>query len=135
MLPVLVNDFLASGDFFDNILPDYRRTTSDYPRLDIYEDDKAIYIEAEVAGFNKKDVKVAVKDGIISITGEKKETKKEKENNYYRKERYYGSFERRFKLPADIDSKKIKAETKDGVLNISIPKTEYKENIIDIEVK
>lgn len=104
------------------------------PRVDISETDKEFSIKAEIPDVNKEDVKVSVDDGVLTITGEKKQEKEEKGKKFHRVERYYGSFSRSFTLPENIDEKKIAASFKDGMLNLSIPKTQ-KSKPKGIEVK
>lgn len=107
------------------------------PAVDISEDDKNIYLKADLPGMNQKDIKVSVEDDVLTISGERKSEKEEKkENKVYRLERVYGSFCRSFTLPDNVDPSKISAEYKDGVLSLTIPKTEEKKSkTIDIQVK
>jgi HSP20 family protein len=115
---------------FDNfIYPTVRsdETLSDWdwnPVVDIYEHEENIVITAELPGVDKKDMTVDVKDGILTLKGERSTHNEVKEDNYYRQERCYGKFERSFTLPVEIDPEKITADYKDGVLKIDIPKTE-----------
>ncbi|AEX85841.1 heat-shock protein Hsp20 [Marinitoga sp. 1135] len=92
------------------------------PKLDIYETEKEIVIEADVPGYDKKEINIKLDDDILTISAEKKDTKEEKGKNYLRRERFFGKFERAIKLPDYIDYEKIKAHFKDGVLKIEIPK-------------
>ncbi len=96
------------------------------PVVDIYENDDAIVIKAELPGVDKKDVEVDLKDRILTLKGERSYENEIKEENYYRKERVFGKFHRAFILPVDVDLDKIKADFKDGVLKIDIPKPEEK---------
>lgn len=107
------------------------------PRVDICETDAAFVIQLEVPGLEKKDIKVSVDGGILTVQGERRQEKKEKEEDtkYHRIERFYGSFTRSFALPDNVDETKIDAVFKDGVLNLQVPKTETaKPKTIDIEV-
>jgi HSP20 family protein len=98
------------------------------PRIDISEDEKNIYVEAEVPGIRKEDLKISIQDNILTISGEKKhEFEDKKEKNYYRSERCYGSFQRSFTLPADINRDKTEANFEDGILKINIEKSQPKE--------
>lgn len=92
------------------------------PNLDIYETDKDIVIEADVPGYDKKDINIRLDDDILTISAEKKDDKEDKGRNYIKRERYFGKFERSIRLPDYIDMEKIKAKFKDGVLKIEIPK-------------
>jgi len=94
------------------------------PKADIYEKDDSIVIKAELLGVDKNDVEVDLNDRILKIKGERKSDNEIKEENYYRKERSFGKFERAFTLPVDTDADQIKADYKDGLLKIEIPKPE-----------
>jgi len=98
--------------------------TSFYPAVDIEERDREYYVTVELPGVKKNDVKVTVKDNLLTISGEKKCEKEEKGKNYHRSERVFGSFQRTFRLPELVDQDNISAEYKDGVLHITIPKKE-----------
>jgi HSP20 family protein len=92
------------------------------PAVDLYEKDDHFVIKAELPGVDKNDIKVDLKDRVLTLSGERTYDNEVKEDNYYRKERSYGKFQRAFRLPADVDSDKIKAEFKDGVLQVEVPK-------------
>jgi HSP20 family protein len=94
------------------------------PVVDIYENEENIVIKAELPGVAKKDMAIDVKGRVLTLKGERSTDNEVKEDNYYRQERYYGKFERCFTLPVEIDPEKIKADYKDGVLKIDIPKAE-----------
>ncbi|MBT8141541.1 MAG: Hsp20/alpha crystallin family protein [Gammaproteobacteria bacterium] len=92
------------------------------PAAEITEDDKEFLVKLEVPEVKKKDMKVEVVNGALCISGERKYEKKDKK--LHRVERYYGSFERSFSLPDNVDPASVKAESKDGVLSIHLKKTE-----------
>ena len=94
------------------------------PCVDVFENHEALVIKAEIPGVDKKDITVDFQGGVLVLKGERKREEETKEENYYRKERIFGKFQRTFKLPEDIDPEKIKADFKDGVLKIDIPKAE-----------
>ena len=94
------------------------------PAVDIRETDDAIVVHAEVPGIDKKDVKVDVKDGVLTISGERNYKKDVKEENVHRIERSYGSFSRSFSLPSHVDVGKVQARLEDGVLEVRLPKTD-----------
>lgn len=94
------------------------------PVVDIYEDEGAYVITAEIPGVDKKDIKIDVKDRILTLKGERSSDKAPKEDNYYRRERCYGKFERTFSLPENVNPDSIEASFKDGVLKLEIPKLE-----------
>ncbi len=92
------------------------------PLADISETDKEYLIKAELPEVKKEDVKVTFDDGVITISGERRQEKESKDENEIRVESFYGSFSRSFSLPDNVDPKAIRAESKDGVLKIRIPK-------------
>ncbi len=94
------------------------------PRVDITADDKSYTVTLEVPGVDEKEVNVEVSDDTLIISGEKKEEKEKKEKDYHWMERSYGSFRRVLALPDDADQENIKAESKNGVLTLNIPRRE-----------
>jgi len=125
----------------DRLFDDFFRTerrerTSFLPDVDIYEDDNKIYVEVEVPGMNKEDVKVKVEDNVLTIFGEKKQEKESRKHNYHVVERSYGTFQRSFALPDYVDTEKIKASYDKGVLKIEVPKKESaKPKVIDVKIE
>jgi HSP20 family protein len=95
-----------------------------YPKVDIYDNDENIVITAELPGIDKKDIIIDVKDGVLTLKGERSFDNEVKEDKYYCRERAFGKFERVFRIPDDIDPEKISADYKDGILKIDIPKPE-----------
>lgn len=105
------------------------------PVVDIEETDKEYVIKAELPEVKKDDVKVAIKDGVLTIEGERKQEKEEKGTKFHRVERSYGKFMRSFVMPKDTDEKKITADFKDGILKVHVGKSEFlKPKTIDIKV-
>src|SRR5438552_8371087 len=104
------------------------------PLADITEDEKEYLIKAELPEVRKEDVKVCVENGVLTISGERKFEKEEKNKRYHRVERGYGSFVRSFTLPDVAEADKVKAEFKDGVLKVHLPKSE-RSKAKQIEVK
>ena len=94
------------------------------PAVDLYEKDDHFVIKAELPGVDKKNIAIDLKDRVLTLSGERSYENEVKEENYFRKERSYGKFQRAFTLPADVDSDRIKAEFKDGLLQIEVPKPE-----------
>ncbi|MFO1406165.1 MAG: Hsp20/alpha crystallin family protein [Steroidobacteraceae bacterium] len=94
------------------------------PLADIVEHEKEYLIKLDLPEVPKDDVKVLFDDGVLTVKGERKVEKETKGEKVHRTERYYGTFERSFVLPEDIDPKLIRAESKDGVLVMHIPKTD-----------
>lgn len=106
------------------------------PRMDVYEKDNAIVIEAELPGLKKEDVQVEVEGEDLVIRGESKAESEAKDEDYYRSERSFGSFYRRMPLPAGVTPEQIQATLKDGVLEVRVPKpAEAKTEAKKIEVK
>jgi HSP20 family protein len=105
------------------------------PLTDIYEDKDGFKIEADLPGMKKDDVKISIKEGKLSISGERNQEQETKDAKCHRVERTYGKLYRSFNLPKEIKEDKIKAEFKDGQLTITIPKAdEIKPKEIDITV-
>ena len=97
------------------------------PLVDISENEKEYLISAELPGVEKKNLHVDVKDNLLTLSGERKEEHKKKENGHRRLERFYGSFQRSFVLPDGVDTEKINAKYENGLLNVTIPKAEPEE--------
>jgi HSP20 family protein len=93
-----------------------------WPQVDVTETDKEIKVSAEIPEVEAKDIDVSVEDSMLTIKGEKKYEREEKEKGQYRMERRYGSFQRAIELPAEVDESKAKAEFKKGVLRLTLPK-------------
>jgi HSP20 family protein len=93
------------------------------PAVDIVETEKAYEIVAELPGMDEKNIEVKLVNGSVTIKGEKREEKEEKKKDYYLHERHFGSFERSFRLPDGVDTGKIEASFKKGVLTVTLPKT------------
>jgi HSP20 family protein len=94
------------------------------PSLDVAETKNEIVVKAEVPGLEPKDIDISLSDGLLTIKGEKKQEREEKEENYHLVERSYGSFTRSIRLPNEVQSDKIKASYKNGVLKVVLPKSE-----------
>ncbi|MCX7738049.1 MAG: Hsp20/alpha crystallin family protein [Hydrogenothermaceae bacterium] len=103
------------------------------PRVDMYEKDNNLIVEAEIPGATKENIEVKVKDNSIIIKGEVKREEEKKEENYYRSERFYGKFERILPLPTDVKLEEAKASFENGILKLNIPKVSQEKEIkIDI---
>lgn len=106
------------------------------PQVDIGVTEKEYSITVEVPGVSEKDIKLEIANNTMTIRGEKKQEKEEKDKNYYRVERAYGSFQRVLSLPEDADQEKIKATFKNGVLTIKMPRKILPESDVkQIEIK
>jgi HSP20 family protein len=111
-------------------------TVADWvPSVDISETDTEYLIKAELPEVKKEDVKVTMQDGVLTIQGERRQEKEEKDKKFHRVERSYGSFVRSFTLPDYVDDTKVKAEFKEGILNLHLPKSEKaKPKAIEVRV-
>jgi len=134
------------SDRFNRIfgrMPTYRPfgrealTVADWvPTVDISEDDQEYVIKAEVPAVEKKDVKISVEEGVLTIQGERKQEKEEKGKKFHRVESSYGSFVRSFTLPENVAEDKLRAEFKDGVLLVHLPKGEKpKAKAVEVKVE
>ena len=94
------------------------------PAFDISENDKEYVVSAELPGLDIKDVDITISDGILSVKGEKKHETEDKGENFHRIERHYGSFNRSFRIPGRVESDKVDASYKDGILKVLLPKAE-----------
>ena len=124
----LFKDFFSDWDGG----PFWSRTR--WPALDIAEDENEFTIKAEVPGCKAEDIDISVHGNILTISGEKKQEKEEKGKGYRHTERSYGSFRRDVNLASEVDSNKVEATYKDGILSIKLPKTE-KTKAVKIKVK
>jgi HSP20 family protein len=94
------------------------------PRVDVYETDNDVVVKAEIPGVSKEDLNLYVDENTVKLSGQTKKEDEFNNDSTYRAERYYGSFSRVIPLPVEVKSEKAKAEYKDGILNITIPKAE-----------
>src|SRR3974390_2826240 len=118
----LFDDFTRGWPTMTRGWPTMARTPELMPSMDVTETDKEIEITAELPGLEEKDVQVNVADNVLTIKGEKKSEKGEKDKNYRVFERSYGSFSRTLDLPAGINPDTIKASLSNGVLKVTVPK-------------
>lgn len=94
------------------------------PKVDLIDSDGEYILTAEIPGMSKEDIEIDVQDGILTLSGEKKESKEHESAHHRYFERRYGSFERSFPLPRAVDPDKVKANYENGVLTVHLPKTE-----------
>ncbi len=124
----LVNMQREVGRLFDSFFSDFdgegNSVASWSPRTDVSENNEAYVIKAELPGINKNDVKITLRENVLTIKGEKKQEKEEKDHSFHRVERSYGGFERSFSLPSGVKGEKIDAAYKDGILTLTLPKVE-----------
>lgn len=141
MLPVInrrsYKPFMLSDFLNEDLFPAFNRTSTSLPAVNIREDEKAFYLELAVPGMDKKDLRIEVKDDVLTISSEHKEENNVDKEGYKRREFSYSSFCRSFYLPEDVNGEKIGANYKDGILNVEIPKLEEeqkKEKIRQINI-
>jgi HSP20 family protein len=94
------------------------------PAVDLYEEKDNLIVKAELPGMKKSDIDVSLHDGALTISGERKSEREEKDGETYRSERFYGRFQRSVMLPTPVAADKVNASYKDGILTITLPKTE-----------
>jgi HSP20 family protein len=114
------------GDFWRSDFPIFisDRDITWTPRMDVKESEDVYILHADLPGLKQDDVKITLHDRVLTVSGERKHEADKKDEKYHYMERTYGSFQRSFTLPSSINGAEIKAEYKDGVLNITLPKTE-----------
>jgi HSP20 family protein len=132
--------FLPTHGLFDRFFEDwdmpslFNVNAEWVPAFDISENEKEYIITAELPGIDIKDVDITLSEGVLSVKGEKKQEKEDKGEDYHMIERHYGSFHRSFRLPGKVETDKIDANYKDGLLKLTLPKAEGRETK-KIEVK
>jgi HSP20 family protein len=109
---------------FRDFHEDFDRESRWFPSVDIAEDQDKLVLSAELPGLKKDDVKINLEGKTLTIQGERKAQADNRNERYYRTERFYGKFNRSFTLNSEIDAEKIQADFKDGVLTINLPKSE-----------
>ena len=113
---------------FDPRHTDGQRTTEFFdgwtPAIDLYEDKENLFVKVELPGLKKDEIEVSMHDGTLSISGERKAATEDSSNQTFRSERFFGRFHRSLALPKPVAVDKIKASYKDGILTVTLPKTE-----------
>jgi len=109
--------------FFEPRWDEFEAVGAWAPKLDFSETKDAFVVKAEVPGVEQKDISVSIQDQMLTIKGEKHKEKEEKDEKYHRVERSWGAFARTIALPAGVDTEKVNATFKDGVLSVKLPKT------------
>ncbi len=121
--------------FFNNTQSAFAQNTV-ATKVDIYETEEALFVELEAPGFNKENIKLTLKDNILTIAGEKKVEENKNVIKNFRRERTFGEFKRNFTLPVDVDPDKVTAKFENGVLRIALQKLDAKNvNEKTIELK
>lgn len=122
-----LSDFSRRMNSILNTLSEEEEEPSVYsfdPAIDIQENGDKFELTAELPGVDKKDVNISVNEDVLTISGEKKKTVEKEDAQCYRSERMFGKFERSFRLPDEVDQDKIEAKYENGILHLTIPKTE-----------
>ncbi len=120
--------------FLDDFFDDFGKGKSNDMKCDVYEDGNNYVVEMDIPGFNKDEISIDVEKGYLTISAERDALKEEEEKNYIRKERVYGSAKRQFYV-GDVEEDSIKANFKDGVLKVVVPKKEEISNKKKIEIE
>lgn len=129
-------DRLWQEFFGKSYLPERWEVVEWAPAVDVSETDEEVIVKADLPGVKPEEIEINLVDNVLTIKGEKKRETEEKKENYYRVERYYGSFMRAIQLPSEVDGEKVKAQYKDGVLKVTLPKKpEAKKKLIKVEVE
>ncbi len=132
----LMDEFLGDWDDPFAFLRDREGWTAFSPPACVFEDEEAVVVRAEIPGITEKDVAISIREGMLVLSGEKKEEKEEKTKDSHWTERTFGRFERRIALPAEVDGGKASATCKDGILTVTLPKTpKAKSAVRKIEVQ
>lgn len=111
----------------------WRSSLPTWPSVEVKENDDSVTVTAELAGLSEKDVEVSVDDGVLTLRGEKRSTSEDKDRGW--SERYYGRFERSILLPDGADEEKCDAQFSDGVLTVTMPKSESKKKSRRIPIR
>jgi len=127
----------AVDQFLNGISKDVELNKSGFPKVDLFEDEKAVYLTAELPGMSKNDINLVLEDGVLILSGEiKNDLYEDGDKNYLYSERFTGQFERKFRLSDEIDADGVKAKFENGLLKVQIDKVkpeEPKERIIKVK--
>lgn len=110
--------------FFDDFLRESEDSMVWTPRMDVKENKDTYTVLTDLPGLDKKDIDVSMQDNVLTVKGERKQVERGRDENSHFEERYYGTFQRSVTLPGKVDEKNVKAEYKDGVLKLILPKAE-----------
>jgi HSP20 family protein len=132
-----LNELSVFRNAFDDFFTDAyrpRETKAWYPAVDIKSNEETVELSVELPGINKEDIAVNIEDKVLTISGERTFADEENKENYYRRERRYGSFKRAFTLSDDILTDEVTADYVDGVLKVTLKKDTVKEAVKQITV-
>jgi len=123
------DDLFTTNRAFDRLVqqffaPSNGEPVSWAPAVDVTEDDQAVKLQVELPGVNPADVNITVANGVLTISGEKKSDREDKQDTVQFVERWYGRFQRSFTLPGSVNAEKVKADFTNGVLTVTLPKSE-----------
>ncbi|MEN4045866.1 MULTISPECIES: Hsp20/alpha crystallin family protein [Sulfurimonas] len=124
-------DFARMNQYFNSLIESHLSSSAlnnfSYPRTDIQDAKDKIVLKFDLAGVDKKNIKLSIDDNkILTVKGEKKESKEEKSKDFVKKEIFYGEFQKSIQLPENIDESKLATKFENGILTVTIPKTEVK---------
>lgn len=129
----LFEDFFGEMTF-PSFEGDWGELSSLTPSVDVSQTDDAVQVTVELPGIEEKDIDVTLSEGVLTIRGEKRHEEDRKDKKFHHVERSYGSFQRSILLPAEVDSEKVDAEFRNGVLTVTLPKVESPESSNKIAV-
>ncbi len=105
------------------------------PSIDVHQDKDTIFVKAELPGMKKEEIDISFQDGMLTISGERKQESEVREGENFRSERFFGRFHRTISMPTKVDADKIKANYKDGILSVELPKAaEVKAKQIEVKI-
>lgn len=138
MLPSITNrsfrPFFMNGLFDDDFFPVVNTRSASLPAVNIREDDRKFILDLAVPGMDKKDLKIDINEDVLTVSSESNHEAEENREGYKRKEFSYSSFCRSFQIPDNVNSEKIEANYKDGILTVTLPKVEEDRNKISRQI-
>ncbi len=138
MLPSITNrsfrPFFMNGLFDDDFFPVVNTRSASLPAVNIREDDKRFILDLAVPGMDKKDLKIDINEDVLTVSSESKHESEDNREGYKRKEFSYSSFCRSFQIPENVNSEKIEANYRDGILTVTLPKMEEDRNKISRQI-
>jgi len=133
MMPTEINSLFDS--IFNEGMAKFERNVFFTPRVDVIEKETQFLVHVALPGIKKEEINIDLAKNVMTISGERKLKNENKEDKYHMVENFYGKFSRSFTLPENVDSTKIDAQFEDGILNVSIPKAEVKQNTTKVVIK
>jgi HSP20 family protein len=133
MMPTEINSLFDS--IFNEGMAKFERNVFFTPRVDVIEKENQFLVHVALPGLKKEEINIDLAKNVMTISGERKLKNENKEDKYHMVENFYGKFSRSFTLPENVDSTKIDAQFEDGILNVSIPKAEVKQNNTKVVIK